>query len=171
MPATLDSTETQLVAALARGAVAQTAPGELALFPITSAAYFQNPGRTVAWPRGGDAALGFGAEVAVAVAPVALAVATEVAKWLLGELREALKSEGTAAIKRAAERLAQRLVPGSAPATPPARPAPTTPTFTPHQLADLRARAADRARQLGLSLPKAEQMADAMIAAIATAGA
>ena len=169
MPATLDPTETQLVAGLAHDVLARTAPGELALFPVTSAAYFRDPQAVTARRAGGDSALGFGTETMVAMAPIALAVSTEVVRWLMGELRTALKTQGAAAIDRAMKRLFGKLVPDDG-ATKQGG-APAAPSLTPRQLADIRERAISRARQLGLSVPKAEQMADAVVAAVATTGA
>lgn len=101
--------EQDLVAALARDAVASTAPEELPLFRRTSEAYFEDPSQVLASPKSKDEALGFGVEAAVIlVSPAALAVASSVVQYLATEVGGALKEEVGPRIKDLIEGLFQR---------------------------------------------------------------
>lgn len=161
MPATLDDTETQLVAGLARDVLARTAPEELALFPITSAAYFRDPAKVTAPRAHGDAALGFGAESVAALAPVALVLSTEAVRWLVGELRKAVQDEGASVVQQLIRRALKR---PDAPAAPPVVPIPSA------HFATMRQRLVARAIELGVPRAKAEMMADTAVSSLATAG-
>lgn len=101
--------EQDLVAAVARDAVASTAPEELPLFRRTSEAYFEDPSQVLASPTSKDEALGFGVEAAVVlVSPAALAVASSVVQYLATEVGGALKEEVGPRIKDIIEGLFQR---------------------------------------------------------------
>jgi hypothetical protein len=101
--------EHDLVAALARDAVASTAPEELPLFRRTSEAYFDDPSQVLTSPKSKDEALGFGVETAVVlVTPAALAVATSVVQYLSTEVGGALKGEIGPRIKDLVEGLFRR---------------------------------------------------------------
>ena len=101
--------EQDLVAALARDAVASTAPEELPLFRRTSEAYFEDPSGVLAKAESKDEALGFGVEAAlVLVTPAALAVATSVVQYLSNEVGGALKEEVGPRIKDLVEGLFRR---------------------------------------------------------------
>ena len=107
--ATADVADTDLIIEVARGMVAETAPEELPLYGTTSAAYRRDPDRAVRPDSSGDDLLGFGDAVAFAVAPVALAMTTEVVRFLGDEVRKALKEQGATAVSAAIRRLFGRL--------------------------------------------------------------
>jgi hypothetical protein len=86
-----------LVTDIARVVVAEVAPAELPTFRAVSEAYFADPARALAGDRDrGPLQIGE-AEVVVLVTPVALAVATEVTRYLFEEaIRPAVVKSGSA---------------------------------------------------------------------------
>ncbi|MCO6003551.1 hypothetical protein NE236_00980 [Actinoallomurus purpureus] len=94
MSAGIDRT---LVTDIARVVVAEVAPAELPTFRAVSEAYFADPARSLAGDRDrGPLQIGE-AEVVVLVTPVALAVATEVTRYLFEEaIRPAVVKSGSA---------------------------------------------------------------------------
>jgi hypothetical protein len=150
------------LAALARSVVAQVAPGELPLFGAVSKAYARDPQRAVRATESKDEMLGFGVLAAAPLlTPIVISVAEYVLRFVGTELLKAAKNEGTGAIDRAVHGVAVRLTgPAETPQRTPAR-------LTPEQLADIRAVAVERAVALKLSAPKAEQLADSLVASLA----
>ncbi|MFD9420525.1 hypothetical protein ACFWC9_38380 [Streptomyces goshikiensis] len=74
----------ELVKALAREVVRRAAPGELRSFRFTSEAYFADPQRALKGDRTGAGVVGSGVTEAVeALSPIALAVSSEVALYLV----------------------------------------------------------------------------------------
>jgi hypothetical protein len=155
--------DTQLISDVARELVAQTSPEELPLFRATSVAYFQNPDKALKSRAGAEEMLGFGAELATALAPVALAVSTEVVQFLVTELKTSLSKESSSVISETLRKLFRKFRPAgqSAPEAAPA--------LSAKQLAEIRRRAYEKARQFKLSEAQADQMADSMVATLATA--
>ena len=134
----------ELIAALARAAIARLAPHELALFTITEHAFFAHP-EAVLHPATGHAA-GFGAtKTPVALAPVALYISRAV--------MQRLDSEPDAESLKAA--LAQRLA-GKAETR-------TERMLSADTMAQLRAIALDSARQVHLPEPAAQQLTEAIV--------
>jgi hypothetical protein len=169
--ATVDVADTDLIIEVARGMVAETAPEELPLYGTTSAAYRRDPDRAIRPGSAGDDLLGFGDAVAFAVAPVAIAMATEVVRFLGDELRKALKEQGATAVSAAIRRLFGRLGLATGPATDSAT-GPTkaadVPALSPQQLAEVRRRALAEAHRFRLPAAQAHQLADSLVAQLAT---
>jgi hypothetical protein len=150
----------ELTVELARSAVAEIAPEELPLFAATSAAYRRDPG-AIDGARGRDEVLGFGAETAAALAPVALSVAGAVVEFVAGQVMEAVKGEAAGAIQRAVKRLFRLGGDEDEQADPP-------PRLSAEQLQQVRAVALERAKALQLPARKAELLADALVGRLAT---
>jgi hypothetical protein len=93
----VDTTRNQLVADIAHDVIAQTVPQELALFSMTSEAYFQDRDKLLQSQEGKDEMLGFGIDAATValLSPVILAVVDEVIKVITGEvIPEHIKKSG-----------------------------------------------------------------------------
>jgi hypothetical protein len=159
--------EQDLVAALARDAVASTAPEELPLFRRTSEAYFADPSGVLSKAEPRDEALGFGVEQAlILVTPAALAVATSVVQFLSNEVGGALKEEVAPRIKDLVEGLFQRGdATGDGDTTEkPKKPEP--PPLTKEQLDEVYRVANTVARRL-LPADRASTLADAVVGRLA----
>jgi hypothetical protein len=156
----LDVAQVALINEVARDIVQEATPEELPLFRMTSTAFFRDPERAL-HPSGRDEeTLGFGAEVATALAPVILAATTEVVRYLVGEMKKSLQEQSSGAINDLVKRLFRRFrTPGTT-----VQPAVV---LTPSQLAEVRRRTLERAHQFKLSPAQAEHLADAMIATLA----
>ena len=153
------ATTDDAVAALARAAIARTAPEELPLFRATSEAYFDDPASV--GRGGGDTMLGFGVEAAVIlVTPVALEVAKDVLVWLRAQLAERAGDQGEAALDWVTAKLTGRS--GDAAAD-------DTESLTDDQLTQVRSLALEKAKQLKLPEAKAELLADSLVGSLATA--
>jgi len=163
----------QLTEALARRAVAETAPKELPLFTVTARSYFADPDRAVAAATSkaaDDEMLGFGVESAVAiVTPVALWVAQQVAQSVGSMLLQsvgtqvgaAVEAEAAGPIRSLVRRLLRMMGLGNhgadAPAAMPAQ------HLTPAQLSEVREAAFRTAREY-LPEAQAKSLANAMVA-------
>jgi hypothetical protein len=156
--------EDELVAALARRAVAQAAPAELPLFRATSAAYFEDPDRALSGTRGSDDTLGFGPEIAaVLVTPVALDVARRVVAFVLDHVRATAEKEAGEAVDDATSRLLHHIGVGDD-EKPTAE---EVPELTPEQLREVHRLAFEKAKQLHLSDEKADLLADSLAGSLA----
>ena len=159
--------EQDLVAALARDAVASTAPEELPLFRRTSEAYFEDPSQVLASPKSKDEALGFGVEAAVVlVSPAALAVATSVVQYLATEVGGALKEEVGPRIKDLIESLFKRDDPSTDGDDTEKAKKPEPPELTKEQLDEVHRVANTVARRL-LPADRASTLADAVVGRLA----
>lgn len=148
-----------LVAALARAAVARAAPEELPLFRATSEAYFRDPSSVTA-PKRRDDVLGFGVDAAVLlISPIALQVAKDVLGFLHGALRERAREHGEHALDRLLARLVGRDAEAGAEAV----------ELSDEELARVRAVALEKARALKLPDEKAALLADSLVGSLATA--
>lgn len=167
-----------LVAALARPAVAETAPEELPLFRATSEAYFHDPG-SLTTKGSRDEMLGFGVDAAmVLVTPIALSVARDVLNFVIEQVRAQSREHGKDAIDRLTDRLLRRsskpaVQPEGQAATPatPAGPAPEpeAPDLTKEQLEEVREFALEKAKQFELPPEKAKLLAESLVGSLATA--
>jgi hypothetical protein len=164
-----------LVAALARPAVAETAPEELPLFRATSEAYFHDPG-SLTTKGSRDEMLGFGVDAAmVLVTPIALSVARDVLNFVIEQVRAQSREHGKDAIDRLTDRLLRRsskpaAQPEGQAATPAApAPEPETPDLTKEQLEEVREFALEKAKQFELPPEKAELLAESLVGSLATA--
>jgi hypothetical protein len=161
-----DNLDDTLVVELARSLVRDVAPQELPMFRASSALYLKDPGKAQQQRKSGsDDLLGFGAGVDLTlITPVALAVATEVIKFLATEIARAAKSEASPIIQTQVRRLFSRL-PGSIPEANPSKP----PALTRQQLEQVRSIAYDTACRLNLSTDQARLLADSTIGGLAVA--
>jgi hypothetical protein len=155
--------EDELVAALARRAVASAAPGELPLFRATSRAYFEDPASLLTARAGADDMLGFGpGEAALLLTPVALDVARRVVDFVLDHVRATAEAEAGAAVEGATARLLHRVGVGDGP-EPAAQAAPEPPLLSPEQLREVRRVALEKARQMQLPEATADLLADSLV--------
>lgn len=152
-----ESVENDIVADVARELVAKTAPQELPLFRATSEAYFKDPQKVLEQQRGKDEMLGFGVEIAMFVAPVALEVAKSVVKWIAGELQKSAQKEASGAIEERVHKLFHREE-GEA-----------EPGLTPEQLARVHDVALKKATELKLPKPQADLLADSVVGSLSVA--
>lgn len=183
----------ELVADVTRDIVAARFPEEMPLFRAQSQAYFDDPRRALERPAAREDMLAFGsAEAVTLVTPVALAVVSEVVTYLLKEVKEAVKTEGESVIESNVRHLFKRLDPaerekkskrepqpqtnGPEQETGPAQSAAAPPVqkpalagLTEDQIADVHARALEKALALDLPQSKAELLADALAGSLRTA--
>jgi hypothetical protein len=158
-----DLVDHQLIAQVARELVSDMAPQELPLFRANSEAYFKNPEQALAGQPAKDDMLGFGAgEATVFLTPVVLAVATEVVKFVTEEVKKSAQAEGSALVGDAVKAMFKKL-------RPPEKEKKTPPPLTAEQLAQVRAIALKKARQLKLSEDRARILADSVVGSLATA--
>jgi hypothetical protein len=151
----------QLTTYLARHAVREIAPQEMPLFRANAEAYFKDPQRALAGSRSGDDMLGFGGGVEVVLlTPVALAVAREVARFVLGEFAKVVAKE---AVGQAREVVTSFLAGKSGGA------ASTPPPLTHAQLEAVHDVAYTAALRLLLPEDRARVLADSTVGALALA--
>lgn len=173
----IDTAQQQLIADLARDLLAETAPQELPLFRASSEAFFKDPQRVMSGAVGKDEPLGFGAgEGTSFIAPVILAVVTQVVTFLAAEVGKAAQSEGSAFVTDTVKALFKRFRPapaaekqptGEAPSpSKPPTPAPVPPV-TPELLQRVRELAFQQAKQLRLSDSNARLLADSLVGSLA----
>ncbi|HMI98670.1 MAG TPA: hypothetical protein VK488_02445 [Gaiellaceae bacterium] len=154
-----ESVENEIVADVARGLVAQTAPQELPLFRAMSEAYFKDPQKVLEQKQGKDEMLGFGVEIAMFVAPVALEVAKTVVTFLVAELRKSAEKEASGAIQERVHELFHRDTGGGEP----------QPGLTREQLARVHEVALKKASELKLPKPQADLLADSVVGSLSVA--
>ena len=155
--------DNQLIADIARQAVAKSAPQELPLFRGLSAAYFDDPAKAVRAHAGKDEMLGFGAgDAAAFITPAALAVATAVVQFVFTQVVSAVKNESASLIAKYTRKLFGLAVDDGAALKPL--------NFDADQLARVRGLALEKARQLNLPDAQAALLADALCGSLAAAG-
>jgi hypothetical protein len=147
--------------------VARLAPQEAPLFPAISAAFLADPNAVQRQPAGGgDQMLGFGDGSALPMlAPVVLAVLSQVVGFLAHELTVSLRAETPGVVNALVKRAFKPL----RAATEGTEPAAASPELTDKQLEQVRTIALEKARQLGLPANQAELLADAVIGELAVA--
>jgi hypothetical protein len=161
----LEQQSQQLIADLAREIVAQTAPQEMPLFQATCTAYFKHPKRLQKSLQSKDEPLGFGvAETVSLFTPAVLVIVTEVFTFIRTELQTAVAQESAGVIKQFVRSMFQKFrhqeeIQKSYP----------LPALTSEQLAQVRLRAYEKARQLKLSEAHANLLADAVVGSLITA--
>jgi hypothetical protein len=156
--------EDRLIADLARQQVARMAPKELPLYQMTSEAYFEDP-KAVEAQAGKDEMLGFGVEAGVAfLTPVALAVTTEVVKFIASELRKSVEAESSGVIREFIEKIFKRFRPAEK-----EEEGKMLPPLTQEQIVRVRELAFEKGRQLDLPETQAGLLADSLIGSLATA--
>lgn len=171
-----DQAHQEMVAALARRVVEVLAPQELHGFSACQEAFFDKTEGSLE-DRTREAALrGFGsAGGAAVVAPVALAVASEVVAFILNEIKKTLRQEAAGAISafvkrwlarlRSADRTGERGVSGG-PEEERLEPD-ALPGISSDQMAQVYVLAAETARQFRLSGDEAARMADVTVRSLA----
>jgi hypothetical protein len=170
----IDPGQQELVAEVAKDAVAQLSPQELPLFVASSRAFFKDPDAIQV--DGKDEMIGFGVgEAAGMITPVVLAVTLEVVRSVGEQIKETLKEESgglTAAWVRLVfkkyrpsqkeEQVSGRTeIQAESPKPKVASDLPVP--LTPQQLAAVRQAAQKKARQLKLPEAKARILADAIV--------
>jgi hypothetical protein len=150
----VDEPENETIVRVARDAVAELAPEELAGFDATAEAYLAAPSR-VRRRRTKDDPLGFGVEeVSVLLSPVALAMAQST----LDSIAQDVARSSVTAVGARLRRLLPRRSKTPQVSTPLNR----------GQMADLRSAAIEKGRQLGLDDQRAALLADAIIGRLAS---
>jgi len=159
-----DYVDTTLVIDVARGVVRDVAPHEMPMFRANSALYLKQPNKATTTRKGdGDDLLGFGAGVDLTLlTPFAIAIATEVLKFLANEIAESAKRESTPIIHDQVRRLFVRFR-GEEPKSE------DPPALTRQQLEQVRGIAYDTARRLQLSTDQAKLLADSTVGGLAVA--
>jgi hypothetical protein len=148
--------DNELIAELAQLALGSVAPDELMVFDETAQEYFADPEAALS-ASGGDAAVGFGLELAM-ITPIALSVGAVVMQAIVDNLTGRAVSAGGTGLAALARRVFRR---GSQPADL---------TLTHAQAQQVRFTAFERARALGLPDAQAHLLADSFVGSIATAG-
>lgn len=159
----VDSVDDQVITDLAREQVARIAPEELPLFQVTSEAFRKNPEKALKGQASRDEELGFGVEAGVVfLTPVALAVTTEVVRFVAGEVRKSVEAESAGLIREFVKRLFDRF----RPARQEEEQKKTLPSLTPEQATQVRHLAFEKARQLDLPEAQAGLLADSLIGSL-----
>lgn len=154
-----ESVENDIVADVARGLVAETAPQELPLFRATSEAYFKDPQKVLEQKQGKDEMLGFGVEIAMFLAPVALEVAKAVVHFVADELRKSTQKEASSVIEERVHKLFHRGEGGGE----------AEPGLTREQLAQVHDVALKTATQLNVPKEQADLLADSVVGRLSVA--
>lgn len=164
-----DNLDDALVVELARSLVRDVAPQELPMFRANSALYLKDPDKAQQQRQssGKDDLLGFGAGIDLTLlTPVAMAVATEVIKFLAMEIARAAKSESAPIIHEQVRLLFSRFR-GETDSNPEAQAKPAA--LTRQQLEQVRTIAYDTACRLNLTTDQARLLADSTIGGLAVA--
>lgn len=149
-------TNQEIISAIARDALAEVSPAELPLLPAVERAYFQRGG-SVTSDR--ESALGFGVGTELAaLAPAALALATEVCSFAATQIGEAAKKEGSALISERVRLLFKRFHSGQQTSAS---------GLSGAQLAAVRKLAHEKARALKIPEDRATLLADAIVGSLA----
>ncbi|MBN1203836.1 MAG: hypothetical protein JXB05_02790 [Myxococcaceae bacterium] len=165
----MNEQERGLAADLAQAFVAQGAPQELPLFGAMREVYLRDPERALAQQSSKGQPLGFGmAEAAVLLTPVALKVATEVVRFISGELGKHLKEEGSGVLRSLVRRIFQWFKPSR---EEPAKEKALPPRLTPELLVEVHAIALAQARQVHIPEQQAQLLADSMVGSLSMASA
>jgi hypothetical protein len=149
--------ERQLVVELSQLVLEQAAPEELLLFHETAKEYFEDP-HAVLYPKRQDERVGFGLDVAL-LTPYALAVATQVVRFLASTLIDAGIDRSRPLVIRLVRRLLRR---SDQPTRPEGGPEP----LSPDQAGQLREITYQHAKGLGLPESQATLLADAVVGAV-----
>lgn len=182
--------EQELVTEVTRQVLAAQFPEELPLLRVQSQAYFEDPEVALQGKaQRGEGMLAFGAGEAVTlITPIALAVVGDLVPYLLEQVRDSIKSESEPFIQKSVRRLFKKLeakekkddkgkeqgkpkteVPDSPEPPTEGEPAEQGPlALSSAQVKEVRARAVEKAKALGLEAAKAELLADAIAGSLRT---
>lgn len=165
----MNAQERDLTAELAQAFVSRSAPEELLMFGAMSEVYFRDPERALAQPSSKEQPLGFGVtDAAMLITPVALKVATEVARFISRELGKHLQEEGSGFLKSLVQRVFRWFKPSREEARPPKA---VLQGLTPELLVKVHAIALAQAHQVNLPEDKAQLLADSMVGSLSMAAA
>jgi hypothetical protein len=156
-----DEVAYELAEELARRAVVQQAPDELPLFRATALAY-REAHADVRHAPSRDELLGFGPDAAVALAPFALAIGSAVVNFLAEQVLAVGREAGERYVQESIRRWLRRLH-GNRDDEDAAA------SLTREQLANVRAVALEKGRQLELPDGHATLLADAIVGALSEA--
>ena len=157
---TWEKTQNQLITDVTREVIVQLAPQEVPLFRVTSEAYFKDPEKTLKGKKSKDEMLGFGIGGAVTIlTPIALAVTTEVVLFVVEEVKKSIKEESSSLANDIVKKMFKRFRPAGDEVK-------QIPTLTSEQLAQVRRRACDKARQLNLPEAQAKLLADSLVGSL-----
>jgi len=158
------SDQNQLIADVARDIIAQTAPEELPLFRATSVAYFKNPEKILKDQKRKDEILGFGpGEVVSLLTPTVLVVVTEVVTFVTAEVQKSIATESASIISELVKKQFKRFQPEEK------KEQNEVARLTPEQIAQIRKRTYEKARQLKLSESQAGLLADSVVGSLVAA--
>jgi DNA replicative helicase MCM subunit Mcm2 (Cdc46/Mcm family) len=156
-----DSSLNQLVTDLARDLVKEIAPEELPLFRANSEAYFRNPEKAFKSQKTKEEMLGFGiTETATFLTPIALAILTDVLKFLGEEIKKSFQDQSTELINESAKKMFKKLHSEDKKDNQPV-------ALTADQLEEVRKLALKKARLLKLSDARAKLLADSIVGSLA----
>lgn len=157
-PETGDFTQNQLIADIAHELVVQIAPQELPVFRPISEAYFNDPEKTLGARQDKDDMLGFGIGAAVPfLTPVALAVATEVVRFVAEEVKKTARAEGSHMVRDLTKKMFKKFRSEEKEVPAPLKP---------EQLAQVRRMAIEKARQFNIPEDKAGWLADSIVGSL-----
>ncbi len=158
------SNQNQLIADLTRDIVAQTAPQELPLFRIMSAAYFKNPDQVLKGQSGKDEMLGFGvAEAVVMLTPSILAIMSQVVNFVMAEVQNSVATNSADVIADLVSKMFKKFRPAEK------KDQENLPALTTEQLTRVRNMAYQEARKLVLSDAQADLLADSIVGSLVVA--
>lgn len=156
--------EDSLVADVARDQVERIAPQEVAIFPLLSEAYFQDPDKALAAQGGQDEMLGFGVEAGVVLlTPVVLTVTREVVEFVAGEVLESIQTQSSGLINEFVRKIFKKFRREGE-----ARGEELPPPLTREQIVRVREIALEKGRQLRLTPSQAALLADSLAGSLAT---
>lgn len=166
-----ESTQNQLVAALARDIVAGIAPQELPTFRAQSEAYFQDPAGALESQAAQEEMLAFGAGgAATFLTPAVLAVTTTVVNFAVEAVKESIKDESKELIGDAVGKMFKKLQPEEKKEGAGKKgKEPELVALTPDQLKKVRELAYGQALQLRLSESTAETLAESLVGSLVLA--
>ena len=158
-----DYVDATLVVDVARGVVRDVAPHEMPMFRANSELYLKAPIKSQRNTRDGDDLLGFGAGVDLTLlTPIAIAVTSEVLKFLATEIANSAKRESAPIIHQQVRRLFVRFRTAEPNTDDP-------PPLNKQQLEQVRAVAFETACRLQLPSDQAKLLADATVGGLAVA--
>jgi hypothetical protein len=162
-----EQNETALIAELARDAIQQVAPQELWRFRAASQTYFDDPDQALIPETDKDEMLGFGAGQQVALmTPIALAMATQMVKFVVEEVASSVKAESPSVIQRYVRMIFGKVAPQVDDAQTKEESSTTVAapvSLTSEQLARVRQVALDTAHRLNLADDRAALLADSLV--------
>ena len=155
-----------VVHTVSREIISHAAPQELTLFRLMSEAYFKDPNHILHARSGKDEMLGAGVtEVVTLLTPAALAVLTEVARFLAGEFKRQGKGDSPDLVNNLVKAVFKKFRPTATGTEDEA------PTLTTDQVDHIRQLARDKARLLKLPPLQTNLLVSSLMSSLALSGA